>query len=174
MKKFKGYIQVYTGEGKGKTTCAVGLTIRAVGARLKVAFFQFFKPDTSSEVNILKSFYPQVYYKNFGKGDFVKNKIDSEIKKLILEGWEETKKLVNSKSYNIIVLDEIIYALNWGIIELKEFLKILQNKPEELEIVITGRSAPDKLIEIADLVTEMKKIKHYYEKGVRARKGIER
>uniref|UniRef100_A0A7V5XF19 corrinoid adenosyltransferase n=1 Tax=Thermodesulfobacterium geofontis TaxID=1295609 RepID=A0A7V5XF19_9BACT len=163
MRQFKGYIQVYTGEGKGKTTAAIGLTIRALGANLKVAFFQFFKPGTSSEVKILKKFYPQLYYKNFGK-----------TKKLILKGWEETRELVKSKSYNILVLDEISYALNWGIIDLNEFLEFLKNKSENLEIVITGRYVPEKILEIADLVTEMKKIKHYYDKGVKSRKGIEK
>jgi len=174
MGQFKGYIQVYTGDGKGKTTAAIGLTIRALGANLKVAFFQFFKPGTSSEVRILKKFSPELYYKNFGKKGFVKNKVDSKIKDLILKGWKEIKELVKSKSYNILVLDEISYALNWEIIDLKEFLEFLKNKPKNLEIVITGRNVPEEILEIADLVTEMKKIKHYYDKGVKSRKGIEK
>lgn len=174
MKKFKGYIQVYTGDGKGKTTAAIGLSMRAIGAGLKVAFFQFFKTGSSSEIKILKSFYPQIYYKNFGKKGFIKNQRDEKTQKLILQGWEEVKELVKSKLYNIIILDEITYALNLGIIKLKEFLDLLRNKPQDLEIVITGRSAPQELIEVADLVTEMKKIKHYYEKGIKARKGIEK
>ncbi len=174
MKNFKGFIQVYTGDGKGKTTSAIGLTIRALGAGFKVAFFQFFKPDTSSEVKILKSFSPQLYYRSFGKAKFIKGNFDPEIEKLTLEGWEEVKKLVKSANYNIIVLDEIVYALNWGIISLEEFLEVIKNKPENLEIILTGRHAPKKVIEIADLVTEMRKVKHYYEKGVKSRKGIER
>ena len=174
MKDFKGYIQVYTGEGKGKTTAAVGLTVRAIGAGLKVAFFQFFKPGTSSEVKILKNFYPQLYYKNFGKKDFIKEKVSLEVRELTLKGWEEVKELVKANIYNIIVLDEITYAINWGIIDLKEFLEVLRNKSENLEIVITGRYAPKEIIEIADLVTEMENIKHYYKKGVKSRKGIER
>ncbi len=174
MEEFKGYIQVYTGDGKGKTTAAVGLTIRAIGAGFKVAFIQFFKPGTSSEVKILKSFAPQIYYKNFGRRSFIIGEIKPEFKDLILKGWSEVKNLVNSKDYNIIVLDEIIYALNWGIIDLKEFLEVLKNKPKEVEIVITGRNAPQELIEMANLVTEMKKIKHYIDEGVFARKGIEK
>lgn len=173
MEKFKGYIQVYTGEGKGKTTAAIGLTIRAIGAGMKVAFFQFFKPGTSSEVEVLKKFYPQIYYQAFGKEGFIKEKIDPETKALILKGWEEIKKLLKSGIYNIIVLDEITYALNWGIIDLEEFLEFLKNRSENLEVVITGRHAPKEIIEIADLVTEMKKIKHYYDRGVESRKGIE-
>jgi len=174
MQKFKGYIQIYTGDGKGKTTAAIGLSIRAIGAGLKVAFVQFFKPGTSSEVKVLKKFFPELYYKNFGKEKFVKGKIEEELKDLILKGWEEVKKLVISKEYNIIVLDEFTYALNWGIIKLEEFLNFLKNKPEEVEIIITGRQAPQELIEIADLVVEMKKIKHYFDKQVPARKGIEK
>ncbi len=170
----KGYIQVYIGDGKGKTTAAIGLTIRAIGAGLKVAFFQFFKTGSSSEVKILKSFYPKIYYKNFGKKGFIKDQINEKTKNKVLQGWEELKELVKSRTYNIIVLDEISFALDWGIIGLKEFLDFLKNKPEDLEIIITGRSAPQELIEIADLVTEMKKIKHYYEKGIKARKGIEK
>jgi len=174
MKNFKGYIQVYTGEGKGKTTAAIGLTIRALGAGLKVAFFQFFKPGTSSEVEILKRFFPQLLYKAFGKEEFIKGKIDPEIRELTLKGWEEVKELAKSGTYNIIVLDEITYALNWGIIDLEEFLEVIKNKPDNLEIIITGRQAPQEIIEVADLVTEMRKVKHYYEKGVKSRKGIEK
>lgn len=174
MEDLKGYIQVYTGDGKGKTTAAIGLAIRALGAGLKVAFFQFFKPGTSSEVNILKSLSPQLYYKAFGKEGFIKKKVDLEIKEHILKGWEEVKELVKSGCYNIIVLDEITYALNWRLIDLKEFLDFLKNKPDNLEVIITGRKAPKEVIDMADLVTEMKMIKHYYEKGEKARKGIEK
>ncbi|PMP67479.1 MAG: cob(I)yrinic acid a,c-diamide adenosyltransferase [Thermodesulfobacterium geofontis] len=174
MKNFKGYIQVYTGDGKGKTTTAIGLAIRALGAGLKVAFFQFFKPGTSSEVNILKGFSPQLYYKALGKEGFIEEKVDLETKELILKGWEEVKNLVKSETYNIIVLDEITYALNWGLIDLQEFLDFLKNKPENLELIITGRNAPKEVVDLADLVTEMKKVKHYYEKGVKSRKGIEK
>ncbi len=174
MKKFKGYIQIYTGDGKGKTTAAVGLTIRALGAGLKVAFVQFFKPGTSSEIKILKNFSSQVYYKNFGRRKFVIGEITPDFKEIILKGWNEVKTIITSKNYDVVVLDEIIYAVNWEIIDLKEFLEVLKNKPQSVELIITGRNAPEKLIEIADLVTEMKKIKHYIDKGVLARKGIEK
>ncbi|RLG11170.1 cob(I)yrinic acid a,c-diamide adenosyltransferase [Candidatus Pacearchaeota archaeon] len=170
----KGYIHLYTGDGKGKTTAALGLTIRAVGAGLKVAFFQFFKDGTSSEVKILKKLSPQVCYKNFGKKGFYRDKIPSDLERKLKEGWEEVKKMVKSKEYNIIVLDEITHVLNKGIINLEEFINFLKEKPEDIEIILTGRDASAKLIEIADLVTEAKKIKHYFDKGVKARKGIEK
>ncbi|QER42775.1 cob(I)yrinic acid a,c-diamide adenosyltransferase [Thermodesulfobacterium sp. TA1] len=169
---FKGYIQVYTGDGKGKTTAAVGLTIRALGAGLKVAFLQFFKDGTTSEVKILKTL-PNLYYQHYGQKGFVSD-ITPELKEIIQKGWEEAKRLVFSKEYNIIVLDEFTLALNWGLVEKEEVLQVLKNKPEEVEIVITGRKAPEDLLSLAHLVTEMKKIKHYYDQGVLDRLGIER
>ncbi len=168
----RGYVQVYTGDGKGKTTAAVGLSIRALGAGFKVAFLQFFKDGTSSEVKILKTF-ENLYYQHFGVKGFVLE-VTSELKEIIQKGWEEAKRLVFSKEYNIIVLDEFTFALRWGLVEEKEVLQVLRNKPEEVEIVITGRDAPKSLIEFAHLVTEMKKIKHYYDQGIRDRIGIER
>ncbi len=170
----RGYIQVYTGEGKGKTTAAVGLTIRALGAGLKVAFLQFFKSEDSSEVKILKSLFPRLYYQAFHTKGFIKGKIPSELERIIKEGYEIFKKLLFSKEYDLIILDEFTYALNWNIIDLEEFLEILEEKPKEVEIVITGRGAPLSLIEKSDLVTIMHPLKHYFEKGVEARWGIEK
>ncbi len=170
----RGYIQLYLGEGKGKTTCAVGLAIRALGAGLKVAFLQFFKPETSSEVKILKSFAPNLLYKNFHITGFVKGKPSERLKAKIREGYEFFKKLLLEGTFQLIVLDEFVYALKWNIIELNDFINLLQNRPQGVEIVITGREAPTELIDLADLVTEMRKIKHYYDKGVQARWGIEK
>lgn len=166
-----GFIQVYTGDGKGKTSAAVGLTIRAVGAGLKVAFFQFLKGGFSSEIKILKSF-PSIWYQNYGFSE-ISVKVTPELREILKRGWEDFKRLLFSGEYNIIVLDELTYILNWGVIEKEEWIEVFKQKPREVEIVITGRDAPKELIEIADLVTEMKNIKHYYEKGVQARKGIE-
>lgn len=166
-----GLIQVYTGEGKGKTTAAIGLTIRAIGAGLKVAFLQFFKKDFSSEVKILRSL-PGVLYKSYGTSEIPIN-LTSELESIVKKGWEEFKVLLFSREYNIIVLDELTYALNLGIIEKEEWIKVFREKPKEVEIVVTGRNAPEDLINLADLVTEMRNIKHYYQKGIPARKGIE-
>lgn len=169
----KGYIQVYTGEGKGKTTCAVGLSIRALGAGLKVAFFQFFKPSTSSEIKILKGFSPELFYASFHTQGFVKGKVDEALREKILEGYELFKQLLQEEEYDIFVLDEFVYALNWDIINLQQFLEVLERRPPKIEIIITGRFAPQPLIEKADLVTEMKPLKHYLDKGVKGRCGIE-
>lgn len=169
----RGYIQVYTGEGKGKTTCAIGLAIRALGAGLKVAFLQFFKPPTSSEVKILKGFAPNLFYASFHAKGFVKGRVSEELKAKIREGYELFKELLQKGEYDLCILDEFVYALNWDIIDLQEFLKVLEKRPENIEVVITGRGAPQALIDRADLVTEMKALKHYLEKGVKARCGIE-
>ncbi|MFN4132454.1 MAG: cob(I)yrinic acid a,c-diamide adenosyltransferase [Caldimicrobium sp.] len=169
-----GYIQVYTGEGKGKTTAAVGLAIRALGAGLKVAFLQFFKPETSSEVKILKTFAPQLLYANFHTKGFVKRKPSLKLKEEILKGYSFFENLLRERAYDVYILDEFVYALNWNIIELEKFLNLLREKPKGVEIIITGRGAPQALIEVADLVTEMRSLKHYFDKGVKARCGIEK
>lgn len=171
----RGFIHLYIGDGKGKTTSAVGLAIRALGAGLRVAFLQFFKPGDSSEVKILKKFSPNLYYASFHYGGFVKKeKISEELKKKIFEGYALFKDLLSSKNYDLIILDEFVYAINWNIIDLEDFLQTLKNKPLEIEIVVTGREAPKALIEASDLVTEMRMIKHYFQKGVKARWGIEK
>lgn len=174
MEDLLGFIQVYTGDGKGKTTAAVGLAIRALGAGLRVAFLQFFKPDTSSEVSVLKKFEPKLFYQNFGKQKFVRGKVSEELKEEILKGWNLAKELIKKGDYEVIILDEIFYALNWGIINLYEFLEVLKEKAPKTEVVLTGRKVPEEILEIADLVTEVKKVKHYFDKGVLARKGIEK
>lgn len=170
----RGYIHLYTGDGKGKTTAAVGLAIRALGAGLKVAFLQFFKPPTSSEVTLLKLFKFNLYYANFHTHGFVKGTPTLELKREIEEGFSLFKELLYSKFYNLFILDEFTYALNWKVIEMDKFINLLKEKPKEVEIVITGRNAPQELIEIADLITEMRAIKHYFEIGVKARCGIEK
>ena len=170
--RFKGYIQVYTGDGKGKTTAGIGLAVRAVGAGLKVAFFQFFKDGTSSEVKVLKNL--GIYYQNFGISGFVKRKIDEKLKSLIMEGWQKAKDVIASGEFQLVILDEFVYVLNWDIVKTEELVEFLKNKPEDVELVFTGRDAPQELIESADLVTLMKKVKHYFEKNIPARKGIEK
>ena len=167
-------MHLYYGEGKGKTTAALGLTIRAIGAGLRVAFFQFFKPETSSEVKILKKFYPQVLYLNFHRGGFVVGNPSNELIEEIRKGWKIVLDVAQKNKYQVLVLDELTYALNWNIISEEELLLFLRKKPIGLEIVITGRYAPESLICEVDLATEMKQIKHYIEKGVLARVGIEK
>ncbi len=170
----KGYVQVYTGNGKGKTTAGIGLSIRAFGAGLKVCIAQFIKKGDYSEIKALEKFYPEITVKQFGLGRFVKGK--PAISDIIAakEGISEIKKLVKEGAFDIFILDEANSAVLCNILSVDEVIEIIDCKPENVEIVITGRSAHDKIIKRADLVTEMKEIKHYYKKGVKARVGIEK
>ncbi len=169
----KGFIQIYTGNGKGKTTAALGLSLRAVCAGKKVYFAQFAKGSKYSE---LKSqfFLPDFTINQFGQKHFIKRKPSELDKKKALNAFLEVAEIINSKKYDIVVLDEINIALYYKLINLEDVINLLKNKPAETEIILTGRHAHKKIIELADLVTEMKEIKHYYKKGIKARVGIEK
>lgn len=169
----KGYIQVYTGNGKGKTTAAFGLALRAVGAGKKVFFAQFVKGKTYSEIEAINRFVPAITVKQYGLGCFIVNSPTEKDSKAARAGLNEIDKIVKSKKYDVIVLDEANIALYYNLFDTEELIRILKKKKKETEIIITGRYAPEKLIDLADLVTEMKEVKHYYNEGVKARKGIE-
>ncbi|RZB29873.1 MAG: cob(I)alamin adenosyltransferase [Desulfobacteraceae bacterium Eth-SRB1] len=170
----KGYVQIYTGDGKGKTTAALGLSIRAAGAGLKVYIGQFIKSGEYSEINALKRFSDFITIEQFGRGCFIKGKPVSEDIKLARKGLEKVKEVMSSGDYNIIILDEANVALQCKLFEVQDLLKIIAAKPEDIELVITGRYADPEIIEKSDLVTEMKEIKHYFQKGIQARLGIEK
>lgn len=167
----RGYIQVYTGNGKGKTTAALGLALRAAGARLPVFIGQFLKA-TSSEYKVLSKFRDLITIKAYGREKSFKE-INSIDIKLAKEGLKDCKKAILSEKYKLVILDEANVAVHLNLFSIEALLEVISNKPPSLELVITGRYAHKKLIEIADLVTEMKEIKHYYQKGVMGRKGIE-
>ena len=190
----KGYVQVYTGNGKGKTTAALGITMRASGAGKKIAFVQFMKALGYSEQKILPTL-PGVTWKTLGKPFFIakKGSISEEdlaqygdncvvfeednpptdYVKMISDGFAEAKEMVMSGDFDMVVLDEINCAMYFGLLSIDEVLDLIRNKPAHTELILTGRYAPDEIIEAADLVTEMREIKHYYNEGVQARKGIE-
>lgn len=169
----QGYIQIYTGNGKGKTTAALGLTLRAVGAGKKVFFAQFVKGQRYSEVKAIEQHLPNVQIKQYGLDCFIeKNPTQADID-AAREGLQEVKEVIVSGEYNVVVLDEANIAVYYGLFSAQELIDVITQKPTETEIIITGRYAAPELIEVADLVTEMKEIKHYYTKGVEARKGIE-
>ena len=170
----KGYIQVYTGNGKGKTTCAIGLSVRAAGAGLKVLIVQFLKSGDYSEVKALKKFGAAVTLKQFGAGRFIKGKPSPEDVRAAAEGLAFVREAVSSGEYDMIVLEEANVAVACGVLRLEDLLEIMAHKPDRLELVITGRNADPKVIEMADLVTEMKEVKHYFHNGVQARVGIEK
>jgi cob(I)alamin adenosyltransferase len=170
----KGYVHVYTGDGKGKTTAALGLSIRAAGAGLKVFIAQFIKNGNYSEIKALKRYSDLITVEQFGTGRLVKGKPNSKDIEGARKGLEKVKSVVSSGNYKMVILDEANVAVKLGLFSAEDLLNIIADKPEDVEIVITGRNADQKVIEKADLVTEMKEIKHYFQKGVKARVGIEK
>jgi len=169
----KGYIQLYTGNGKGKTTAALGLALRAAGNNMKIFVAQFVKGMHYSELDTIKNNLPQIEIKQYGLDCFIVNAPTEKDINAARNGFNEVKKAVLSGCYDLIILDEACIAIFYKLFTVEELIDLIKLKKEETEIVITGRYAPPELVEIADLVTEMKEIKHYYAKGVEARKGIE-
>lgn len=171
--KRKGYIQVYTGNSKGKTTAALGLALRAAGAGHRVFIAQFIKKDKTSEHKALERFKDLIEIRQYGAGFIMtKEPLPSDIK-VASDGFIETEEILKSGKYDMVILDEINVAVFKKLIPLEDVLKLIDSKPEHVELVLTGRYAEDKIIERADLVTEMKEIKHYFRSGVGARIGIE-
>ncbi|WP_319503660.1 cob(I)yrinic acid a,c-diamide adenosyltransferase [uncultured Draconibacterium sp.] len=168
-----GYVHIYTGNGKGKTTAAFGLTLRASGADKKVFIAQFVKGKTYSEIKAIQNYLPQIELKQYGRGCFIVNDPTEADIQAAQQGLREIMELVKSERYDLIILDEIFIALHYKLISVEAVTELITNKPANLELVLTGRYAPDEIIELADLVTEMKEVNHYYQKGVPARKGIE-
>jgi cob(I)alamin adenosyltransferase len=169
----KGYIQVYTGNGKGKTTAALGLTLRAVGAGRKVFFAQFVKGQVYSEVKALQHYVPSVEVRQYGLNCFIRNTPTPADIEAARKGLEEVRRVILSGEYDLVVLDEASIAVFYGLFSATELTDTIKLKPDETEIVVTGRYAAPELTDLADLVTEMREIKHYYNDGVEAREGIE-
>jgi cob(I)alamin adenosyltransferase len=175
-KNFKGLIQVYTGTGKGKTTAALGLSLRAAGHRLRVLFIQFLKGGIAyGELKSARKLSPYLKLVPMGRETFVDKKNPHPIdRRFAQRGWELAKRAVQEGKYSLVVLDEINVAVHYGLVPQKELLTLMANKPDHVELVLTGRWAKPAVIRRADLVTEMKEIKHYYRKGVDSRVGMER
>ena len=169
----RGYIHVYTGNGKGKTTAALGLTLRAVGAGKKVFFAQFVKGQRYSEVKAIEQYLPDAQIKQYGLDCFIWKKPTQADIDTAREGLREVEEIIRSGKYDMVVLDEANIAIFYGLFSVQELIDVVTRKPTDTEIIITGRYAAPELIEIADLVTEMKEVKHYYNQGVEARIGIE-
>ena len=170
----RGLVQIFTGDGKGKTSAAIGAVIRALGHGLRVYVAFFMKGDhPSGERNILSQL-PNVTMESFGAGGLVDPaNIKPEEKEQAKRGLAAASKAMLSGNYDLVVLDELNLAVAWNLVELDEVLKLIGDKPEGVELILTGRRADSKLIKSADLVTEMLKIKHPYDNGVVAREGIE-
>ena len=171
----KGLIIVHTGPGKGKTTAALGLGFRAVGSGLKVLMVQFIKGSWHyGELDAAKAFGDKFVLRPMGRG-FVKlgGEIDPEDKRAADEAWAFAREKIFSGEYDMIILDEINYAISYGLLAVGPVLDTLKRKPEMVHVVLTGRNAPADLIALADLVTEMREVKHPYQKGIEAQRGIE-
>lgn len=175
-KAFKGYIQVYTGKGKGKTTAALGVALRAAGHGLKTYIGQFLKGQDYGELHSIQKLSSWITLEQFGRKGFIhvtKNP-DKEDFKRAKSGLKKCREAMLSGAYTVIILDEINVAIYFKLITEKEVHDFLDKKPEDIEVILTGRYAPDSLVKRADLVTEMKEIKHYYSEGVQVREGIEK
>ena len=169
----KGYVHVYTGNGKGKTTAAIGLAIRAAGAGMRVYIAQFVKGMHYSELGALDRYADRITLKQYGRDCFIEKEPDQEDIQAARQGLEEVKGILASRDYQMVILDEANIATRYNLFSPDELIEVIRSKPESVELVITGRNADPKVVALADLVTEMKEIKHYYNRGVQARPGIE-
>lgn len=170
----KGYVQVYTGDGKGKTTAALGLAMRAAGAGLKVYIAQFVKGMKYAELITLAKLSEFITIKQYGRNCFIQNSPKEDDIRMAQEGLREVKKIMCSGRYHVVILDEANIATFYKLFTVEDLLDFIREKPDDVELVITGRKADPRIIEAADLVTEMKEIKHYYRNGIQARDGIEK
>jgi cob(I)alamin adenosyltransferase len=169
----KGFIHVYTGNGKGKTTAAIGLGVRAVGDGLKVCMVQFMKGRRYSEIDAL-SHLPHFTVTQFGRDEFVSKEKPEQIDvDLAQKGLIHAKEIIKKAAYDVVILDEINVAVDYHLISVKDVLALLDEKPEKMELILTGRYASPEIIKRADLVSEILEIKHPYQKGITSRKGID-
>jgi len=170
----QGLIQVYTGEGKGKTTCSLGLAFRAVGQGFQVFMVQFLKTDDTGEVQAAQRLTPNFTIQSFGVKGFPRlTDPDPETLEAARQAFVVARRVILAGEHDLVILDEVNLALAYGLVPLTEMLEVLRQRPPYVEVVLTGRSAPEELLAVADLVTEMVPRKHYWEAGVKARRGIE-
>ncbi len=171
----RGLLQVYTGDGKGKTTCALGLGLRAIGQGFRVFMVQFLKGrDTGEALITTRRLAPDFTLRHFGRGALVNLRAPApEDLALVREAWDLARQVLKAGDHDLVILDEINLALAFNLISLEEGLEALRLRPPWVEVVLTGRQAPPEIIELADLVTEMRPLKHYFAGGVPARRGIE-
>ncbi|MBW2490083.1 MAG: cob(I)yrinic acid a,c-diamide adenosyltransferase [Deltaproteobacteria bacterium] len=170
----KGCIQIYTGNGKGKTTAAIGLAIRASGYGMKTYIGQFMKGQHYGELTALLN-HPHITIEQYGDIECVhREEVTQKHIDQAQQGLKQARKAMHSHQYDIIILDEINVAVWFELITTEEVLELLNERPRNVELILTGRYAPEAFIEIADLVSDVKEIKHYYNRGVKARTGFER
>lgn len=169
----EGYVQVYTGNGKGKTTAAIGLAVRAACAGKNVYIGQFIKGMKYNEVKV-QDYMPNIKIEQYGEDCFIEKDPTEEDIKRAKEGLKKIEQIILSNKYDVIILDELTIALFYNLITAKEVIDVLDKRNKDIEVIVTGRYAPKELLDYADLVTEMKEVKHYYYKGVLSRDGIDK
>jgi cob(I)alamin adenosyltransferase len=170
----KGFVQVYTGDGKGKTTAALGLAFRAAGYGMRTYIGQFMKGQSYGELEAARQL-PGITVEQFGRENLVHvQTVTPEDTALARRGLERARQALTGGEYDIVILDEVNVALYFGLLEVEDVLAVIDARPEKVELVLTGRRAPSEIIDRADLVTEMVEVKHYYRQGVGSRDGIER
>ncbi len=174
-----GYIQVYTGNGKGKTTASLGLAMRALGRNWKVLIIMFTKGgDDYGELNSFRQLSKSIsdnltiVQAGLDRIIYMDNETEEDVSE-IRKGWELAKKAIKNNEYNLIIMDEANIAIDMNILDEDEVIETLLNKPDEMEIVLTGRNAHPRIVEIAHLVSKIEPVKHYWDTGIAARKGIE-
>ncbi len=175
MKLEQGFVQIYTGNGKGKTTAAIGQAVRAVGRGLRVCFVQFMKDFPYGELSVLKQLAPQLELHRYGTDTFVFKK-EPPSAALIAEmkqGLKTAEKALCSEEFDLVILDEVLVSIYFKLFTEEEVLAVVKKRPKKVELILTGRYAPDSLKKVADLISEIREVKHYYQKGVSARRGIE-
>jgi cob(I)alamin adenosyltransferase len=170
----QGYIHVYTGDGKGKTTAALGLALRAAGAGLKVFIAQFMKLGDYSEIKALERFGEEVTVEQYGLGRFIRGNPDPADIDAARKGLERVREIFTAGRHALVILDEANVAAACGLFSPVDLLDLINARPEGVEVVLTGRNAAPEILTRADLVTEMKMVKHYFQQGVAARTGIEK
>jgi cob(I)alamin adenosyltransferase len=170
----KGLLSVFTGDGKGKTTAALGLAFRALGHGKKVCFIQFIKGAwVSGEAKFSKNLHEFLDFHVMGRGFTWKSEDIEKDREAAREAWNFAVRMIRENSYDLIVLDELTYLIQYNMMTEEEILRVLKNKPKRLHLVVTGRNASSGLLELADLITEMKAVKHPYASGVKAQKGFD-
>jgi len=165
-------IQVYTGNGKGKTTASLGLALRAAGAGLKVYIGQFIKGKNYSELKALQKI-KNIKVEQFGRGCFIRKMPGKKDIALAGKGLQKIEKIIAQGIYDVLILDEINIALNLNLLKLEDVISLIKRTPRKTELILTGRYAHHRILSLADLVSEIKEVKHYFKKGIKARKGIE-
>lgn len=170
-----GLVQVYTGDGKGKTTAALGLAFRAMGYGLRVTIVQFLKGEKKpGEVLMAEKLEPQIKFYRFGTGQFIINRTPTvEEIQLAKQGLETARRLMDSGQCDILILDEISHAVNLRLISSEELIAFIEEKPRSVELILTGRNFPDEVLEKADLISNIQSLKHPFNQGIPARRGIE-